>query len=64
MPINGGKDPTPTYPGQGETLEAALDDAATQARAAEVPDGEILTVVRLRVRISNPHVSEYFVDIG
>jgi hypothetical protein len=61
---SGSKDPAPIFEGRGETLAAALDDAAANAIAGDVPDGTILTLFRVQVRVENPHVGEYFVHVG
>jgi hypothetical protein len=63
-PKRGGSAPPPTYRGKGPDFATALDRAATNARRGKVADGAILDVVRIQVRVSNPHVGEYFVDVG
>jgi hypothetical protein len=56
--------PGPTFAGKGKDFQTALDVAARRALRRGVPAGAILDVVRVQVRLENPHVGEYFVDIG
>jgi hypothetical protein len=56
--------PGPTFAGKGKDFQKALDVAAARAIRRGVPHGAILDVVRVQVRVSNPHVSEYFVHVG